>query len=274
MSLAAPQISVEELAALVGTSRSPLLFDVRRREVFNVAERLIPGAKWRHHQATDEWIDEIPPHADAVVYCVHGHQMSLSPVARLRAKGRNVRQLAGGIEAYVEAGGITISKSDGVPKGYGSASRWITRQRPKVDRLACPWFIKRFIDPAAEILYVHEDWVQGSAIELDAVPFDIPDTVFSHDGEKCSFDTFLDRFDVQDPALRHLALIVRGADTARLDLAPEAAGLLAMSLGISAANDDDHAALAQGMVIYDALYSWIRNAASETHNWPVQAASK
>lgn len=274
MSLALPAISADELSRIVGTPHSPLLFDTRRRDVFDNADRIISGAKWRDHQAVDEWICEIPSGAEVVVCCVHGHQVSQSAVTRLRAKGVNARKLDGGIDAFVEAGGTTILKSDDLPNFYDASSRWITRERPKVDRLACPWFIRRFVDPSAEILYADADWVVDSAAELDAVPFDVPDTAFSHVGDKCSFDAFLDRFDVQDLALRRLADIVRGADTPRLDLAPEAAGLLAISLGISAANDDDHAALAQAMVIYDALYSWIRNAASETHNWPAAVASR
>ena len=109
---------------------------------------------------------------------------------------------------------------------------------------------------------------------MDAIPFDVPETEFSHEGEKCSFDIFLDRFGVEDEALRHVARIVRGADTGRPDLEPEAAGLLALSLGVSAANHDDHAALVQGMVTYDALYSWCRNAVAETHNWPAQGSDQ
>ena len=105
-------------------------------------------------------------------------------MSRLRAKGVNARKLVGGIEAYVEAGGVAILKSGYLPKSYETPSRWITRECPKVDRLACPWFFKRFVDPRAEILYVDADWVMGSAVELDAIPFDIPDTDFSHDGEK------------------------------------------------------------------------------------------
>ena len=153
-------------------------------------------------------------------------------------------------------------------------TRWVTRERPKVDRIACLWFIRRFVDPFAEIHFVEDDWVKDAAVELEAIPFDVPETDFSHDGEKCSFDTFLVRFGVEDDSLHHLARIVRGADTARLDLAPEAAGLLALSLGVSAANQDDQASLAQGMVIYDALYSWCRDAVAESHNWPAQASSQ
>ncbi len=271
MSMAPFSITAEDLIRTIGTARAPIRFDTCRGEAFEALDRVIAGAKWRSHRAVDDWVREISAGADVVVNCLHGHQMSLSTTARLREKGVNARQLAGGIEAYIEAGGVTIKKSDALPTYHDGATRWVTRANPKVDRIACPWFIRRFVDTTAEILYVNADWVKETAIELDAIPFDVPETDFSHEGEKCSFDVFLDRFDVEDSALRHLARIVRGADTARLDLEPEAAGLLAASLGVSAANHDDHAALSQGMVIYDALYSWCRNAVSETHNWPAHA---
>lgn len=268
MSLASPSISPQELMALIGTPHAPLIFDTRRRAAFDEASRLIPGAKWHDHQAVDEYAARIPMGREVVVCCVHGHQVSQSAVSQLRAHGINARKLEGGIEAYMDAGGTTILKSDGLPKTYEAASRWITRERPKIDRLACPWLIRRFVDPEAEILYADADWVAESAVELDAVAFDVPDVEFSHHADQCSFDAFIDRFDIQDDALRRLAEIVRSADTGRLDLAPEAAGLDAVSLGISAANEDDHAALMQGMVLYDALYSWLRHASDETHNWP------
>jgi len=272
MSLAPPSITPRELVARIGTPQAPLVFDTRRRAAFGDADRLIPGAKWRDHQAVDVYAPHIPAGRDVVVCCVHGHQVSQSAVSRLRALGINARKLEGGVEAYVDAGGPTLLKSDSLPKTYEAASRWITRERPKIDRMACPWLIHRFIDPAAEILYADPDWVIESAAELDAVPFDVPDVEFSHKGDQCSFDTFIHRFDIQDDALRRLARIIRGADTQRPELAPEAAGLLAMSLGISAANDDDHAALAQGMVLYDALYSWLRHASDEAHNRPAAAS--
>lgn len=274
MSISPFFISASDLIARIGTAQAPMLFDTCRAKAFASANRVVAGAKWRDHSAIDDWVTEIPEGADVVVNCVHGHQMSQSTVARLRQLGVNARVLAGGIDGYIEAGGVTIEKSDTLPNFHERATRWVTRERPKVDRIACPWFIRRFVDPAAEILFVEAEWVKGVAVEMDAVPFDVPETEFSHEGEKCSFDIFLDRFGVEDKALRHVARIVRGADTGRPDLEPEAAGLLALSLGVSAANHDDHAALAQGVVIYDALYSWCRNAVAETHNWPAQRAGQ
>ena len=148
--------------------------------------------------------------------------------------------------------------------------KWITRERPKIDRIACPWLIARFIDERPEFLYVPADQVLRIAEERGAVPYDIPGVEISHEGELCSFDALLKKYALKDPALHHLALIVRGADTARLDLTPQSAGLLAISLGLSHNFPDDHAMLRHGMVLYDALYSWCRSGQADTHQWPPQ----
>jgi hypothetical protein len=146
--------------------------------------------------------------------------------------------------------------------------KWITREHPKIDRIACPWLIRRFIEPDAEFIYVPTERVFEVAAATGAVPYDIPGAEpYSHDGELCSFDAFLAQHRLQDEALHSLALIVRGADTARLDLAPQAAGLLAISFGLSANFTDGHAMLEHGMTIYDALYTWCRSLRHETHNW-------
>ena len=151
---------------------------------------------------------------------------------------------------------------------FTKPSIWVTRERPKIDRIACPWLVRRFVDPGAEFLYVPVDQVFTVGREKGAIPYDIPGAEpFSHDGELCSFDAFLTQFDLHDPGLQKLALIVRGADTARLDLAPQCAGLVAISLGLSANFTDDRAMLEQGMHVYDALYAWCRSLQSETHNW-------
>ena len=145
--------------------------------------------------------------------------------------------------------------------------KWVTRERPKIDRIACPWLITRFIDKEAEFLYVPADQVLAVAETSEATPYDIPGVEYSHVGELCSFDAFISKHNLTDPALLQLAVIVRGADTARLDIAPQAAGLLALSLGLSHNFADDHAMLAQGMVMYDALYAWCRHTQQETHSW-------
>jgi len=146
--------------------------------------------------------------------------------------------------------------------------KWVTRERPKIDRIACPWLIARFIDKSPEFLYVPTDEVVKVAHETGAIPYDIPGVELSHDGELCSFDTFLKKYKLTDPALHQLAVIVRGADTARLDLAPQAPGLMALSLGLSRMFPDDHEMLRHGMVMYDALYAWCRDCQKETHGWP------
>ena len=146
--------------------------------------------------------------------------------------------------------------------------KWVTRERPKIDRIACPWLIARFVDQTPEFLFVPADAVLKVAEETGAIPYDIPGVAMSHEGEFCSFDTFLKKYRLTEPALHQLAVIVRGADTSRLDLAPQAPGLLALSLGLSRVFSDDHEMLRHGMVMYDALYAWCRDCQKEIHGWP------
>jgi hypothetical protein len=146
--------------------------------------------------------------------------------------------------------------------------KWITRERPKIDRIACPWLIQRFIDKDAEFLYVPSGQVMSKAQEVGATPYDVPGVEMTHVGELCSFDAFLTKHKLTDPALRQLATIVRGADTSRLDLSPQSAGLYAISLGLSHTFADDHEMLKHGMVMYDALYAWCKGCQGESHNWP------
>lgn len=145
--------------------------------------------------------------------------------------------------------------------------KWVTRARPKIDRIACPWLIARFIDRDAEFLYVPTDQVRAVAEQTGAIPYDIPGVEYGHVGELCSFDAFIRIHQLADPALHALAVIVRGADTDRLDLAPQCAGLLAQSLGLSALYADDHVMLDHGMRMYDAYYAWLKQARGETHSW-------
>jgi hypothetical protein len=149
--------------------------------------------------------------------------------------------------------------------------KWVTRERPKIDRIACPWLIERFIEKQPEFLYVPADRVLATAKETGAVPYDIPGVKFSHVGEKCSFDAFLDKYRLDDPALAALAPSIRGADTSRLELTPQSAGLYAISLGLSAVFADAHEMLKHGLVMYDALYAWCRSLQGETHAWPPAA---
>ena len=150
--------------------------------------------------------------------------------------------------------------------------KWITRERPKIDRIACPWLVARFVDEAPEFLYVPAGDVTRIAAETGAIPYDVPGVELGHHGDRCSFDAFIARHALHDPALQQLATIVRGADTSRLDLAPQSAGLYAVSLGLSQVFKDDHEMLRHGMVIYDALYAWCKACQAETHNWPPNLA--
>lgn len=152
--------------------------------------------------------------------------------------------------------------------------KWITRERPKIDRIACPWLISRFIDDAPEFLFVPADAVQLQAAACGAIPYDVPNVELTHDGPLCSFDAILKKYKLTDPYLLDLAVIVRGADTARLDLAPQCAGLLAISLGLSQNYTNDHEQLTHGLVIYDALYSWLKHVRHERHDWNPQRHSK
>ena len=147
----------------------------------------------------------------------------------------------------------------------------MTREHPKIDRIACPWLISRFIDPQAQFIFVPTSEVTAFARKTGAIPYDIEGVEFAHEGERCSFDTLLRLFGIDDPALDRLATIVRGADTSRHDLAPQCGGLFAISLGLSANFPNDHEMLAHGMVMYDALYTWCRSLQAETHNWPTKA---
>jgi rhodanese-related sulfurtransferase len=267
-------ITAEQLWSSFGGTNAPIVADVRRRKVYDSEDSVVPGAIWFDHMKTDD-LAALDTHGrDLVIYCVHGHQVSQSATAALRATGKDVRVLRGGIEAWKSAG-LPTRRRESLPDiSGGSPSRWVTRRRPKIDRIACPWFIKRFIDPTAEILYTDADQVLNTAEEIGAIAFDVEGGEITHDGDRCSFDVLLDRSGIDDPALTQLATIIRGADTAKLDLAPEAAGLLAMSIGISAiAGEDDRLSLSMGMTLYDALYAWRRKSPKETHNWPAGKSS-
>ena len=261
MDTALPSITVPELFARRRSGAAPLVIDVRKNERFREAPDLVRGALRRDPLRVADWAKTLPASASAVVYCVHGHEVSQGAASQLRAQGIDACYLAGGIEGWREAGGELAAKP------AGASTRWVTRERPKIDRIACPWLIRRFIDPEAEFLYVPTAEVKKAAGEHQAVPYDIPDVEFSHDGELCSFDAFLSAYRLSDPALDELALIVRGADTGRLELAPQAAGLAALSLGLSRLYADDHEMLAHGMVMYDALYRWCKEGKQEVHTW-------
>ncbi len=266
-------ISPTELWREIGTRSAPVIIDVRRPESIISSNGLLPGSIVRDPHDADTWT-----FADdtklIVVACQHGHERSQMAVAHLRARGLNTRMLEGGYEAWRDAGLPLIDRSAMLRIVPTIPSLWVTRRRPKIDRVACPWLIRRFIDPQARFLFVDPPEVVAVARETGAIPFDIEGVEISHEGERCSFDTMLKLFGLEsEPSLARLALIVRGADTARPDLAAEAAGLHAVSIGLSAlSGDDDHGLLQRGFVVYDALFTWLRYAANERHNWPAKAA--
>jgi len=262
-----PSISPEQFSALLGRPDAPLVLDVRRPERFAESARIAPRARRCAPAEVARFAATAGP-GRAIVYCVHGQEVSEQAAAELRAAGWDARYLQGGIEGLVERGLPTVRKRPDLGVTGEAASRWITRERPKIDRIACPWLVQRFIDPAAEFIYVPTAQVFEEARRLGAVAYDIPGGAITHEGELCSFDTLLAAFELEDPALLALAVIVRGADTDRLDLAPQSAGLKAFSLGLSRLHAaDDLAMLAAALPLYDALYAWCREARSEPHSW-------
>jgi rhodanese-related sulfurtransferase len=262
-------ISPQRLWNLIGTTHAPRILDVRRGDVFDKASGLIPGAARFDPAQFAQWSQDIDTGQPIVVACKAGHELSQSVAARLRANDVEARILQGGYDGWVADGLPLVDKAALAKFAPQRPSVWVTRRRPKIDRVACPWLVRRFIDPDARILYVDPPEVVGVAKQSGGVPFDIEGVELSHEGPRCSFDTILKLFGLEgDPALARLALIVRGADTAQPGLAPEAAGLHAISLGLSTlSGDDDHGMIAQGFLIYDALLAWLRFAGGERHNW-------
>jgi rhodanese-related sulfurtransferase len=266
-------ISVDKLSRLIGTPKCPALIDVQTDEDFSADPRLIPGAVRQPFAAVSAWADEFTGRP-AVVICQKGLKLSHGVAAFLRHAGIPSESLEGGALAWAQAGLPMVPEAKLPPRDPQGRTVWVTRSRPKIDRIACPWLIRRFVDPRAVFLFVPTSEVGGVASRFGATPFDIEgEGVFwSHRGEFCTFDTMVEEFGLATEPLRRLATIVRGADTARLDLAPEAPGLLAASLGLSRLYTDDLAQLEAGLLLYDAFYRWCRDAVDETHNWPSKTA--
>jgi len=260
-------ITIAQFSRLIGVANAPTLIDVRSDEDYAADPRLIPGAMRRPALDAAAWAAAFAGKR-AVIYCQAGAKLSQGAAAWLRQAGIAAETLEGGFEAW-KAGGHPLLKTDRLPQrnaqGY---TVWVTRERPKIDRIACPWLIRRFVDPDAVFLFVAPSEVLAVAERFGATPFDIEGIFFSHRGGECTFDTMLTEFGLETEALRRLATIVRGADTAHLDLVPEAAGLLAVSLGLSRAYRDDREQLEAAMTVYDGFYRWARDATDETHNWP------
>ncbi|PHR16998.1 MAG: sulfurtransferase [Hoeflea sp.] len=261
------EISVSALARLVGTPDCPVLLDVRIDEDFDDDPRFIPGAFRYPFKDVLDLANELQGRS-VVVYCQKGLKISQGAAALLRASGVQAEVLEGGQFAWRDAKLPMVTTAKLPPLDLSGRTVWVTRHRPKIDRIACPWLIRRFIDPKAQILFVAASQVSNVAEHFNATPFDIEDVFWSHRDETCTFDTMIEEFGIGHDALTKLAVIVRGADTNRHDLAPEAAGLLAASLGLSRMFRDDLQQLDAGMLLYDAFYRWARDATNEGHDWP------
>ena len=267
------QMKVNQLARLVGTPNAPILLDVRIDQDFDDDPRLIPTAiRCPHTDVLDKSAQLIDKHI--VVYCQKGLKLSEGVTAMLRANGIAAESLHGGHFAWRDSGQPMI-RADRVPYSNQQApGYWVTRQRPKIDRIACPWLIRRFVDRQAMFMFVAPSQVQEVADKFGAIPFDIEGVHWSHRGEFCTFDTMLEEFELETEPLLHLATIIRGADTQRHELAPEAAGMMAALLGLSRMYRDDNTQLDAGMLIFDAFYRWSRDAIKETHDWPTVSPPK
>ena len=264
-------IAAAQLTRLIGTPDAPLIIDVRIDQDFAADPRTFPGAIRRDHRAAAAWSGD---HAgqSVVVVCQRGQKLSQGTAAWMRHAGARAEVLDGGFEAWVANNGLLVKPEHVPPRDSNGRTLWVTRARPKVDRIACPWLIRRFVDPAAVFLFVTPPEVADVASRFNATPFDVEGVFWSHRGPNCTFDTMLEEFGLRSEALSRLATIVRGADTDRPDIAPQAAGLLAASLGLSRMYRDDLAQLEASMGLYDAFYRWSRDATGETHNWPAGAA--
>lgn len=262
-------ISIEKCLRLIGTPKCPALIDIRTDEEFGAEPRLIPSAVRRPAAGVAEWAAEFSCQS-TIVICKSGIAHSPGIAAWLRTTGISADVLEGGIQAW-QVAKLAMVPEERLPKrDVRGRTIWVTRARPKVDRIACPWLIRRFVDPHAVFLYVAPNEVMRTAEQFDAAPFDIEgDEVFwSHRGERCTFDVMVEALGLAPfAALQHLAVIVRGADTGQPQLVPEAAGLLAASLGLSRMFADDLEQLEAGLLLYDCFYRWCRDATDETHNW-------
>ncbi|MFV2052943.1 chromate resistance protein ChrB domain-containing protein [Aliiroseovarius sp. YM-037] len=261
------EISVSQLLRLVGTPDCPVIVDISIDPDFADDPYLIPGSFRHPHTDLPGLIGRLDGRR-SVVTCQKGIKLSQGLVAWLRTEGLEAEYLSGGMYGWRDAKGTMRIPASAVPEPVGGSTLWVTRHRPKIDRIACPWLIRRFVDPDARFLFVSPSEVEGVADRYGATPFDIDGVFWSHRGDKCSFDTMLEEFQLQSEPLMRLAEVIRGADTNRHDLHSAAAGLLAISVGLSRQYRDDIAQLNAGMALYDALYRWARDGFDEGHDWP------
>lgn len=260
------QITSDKLSRIVGTPNLPTIIDVRDDEDYAADQRLIPTTIRRDYRTVAEWGTSID--GPSIIVCQKGRKLSHGVASYLRFLGQDAEVLEGGFEAWRDNQETLVPADKLPPRDRADRTVWVTRSRPKIDRIACPWLIRRFVDPSAVLLFVPANEVSAVADRFNATPFDIEDVFWSHRGELCTFDVMIEEFGLHSEPLDHLATIVRGADTARPELAPEVPGLLAASLGLSRMFNDDLEQLEAGMTLYDAFYRWCRDATEETHNWP------
>lgn len=259
------EISVSQLSRLIGTPDCPVIIDLRIDEDYNDAPTIIPSARRWRFDNVEALVPALTGKA-VVIYCQKGLKISQGAAAILRTYNIHAETLEGGHFAWRDAGAPLVNASK-VPIAEGKTHTvWVTKQRPKIDRIACPWFIRRFIDPHAQFLFVAPSQVQLVAEKFNATPFDVPDVFWTHRQEQCTFDTMLSEFGLKTDALNKMAEIIRGADTNCHNLAAECKGLMAISLGLSRMYKNDLEQLDAGMLIYDALYRWARDASNEGHN--------
>jgi rhodanese-related sulfurtransferase len=260
-------ITVPQFSRFIGLPHAPAIVDVRIDDDYRADPRLLPGSVRRDYRAVGQWAQHYQGKS-VVVACQKGLKLSEGTAAWLRHDGIEAQSLEGGFEAWKKAGEVLVRTDKTPPRDERGRTVWVTRARPKVDRIACPWLIRRFIDPDAVFLFVAPSEVEAVADRFKATPFDIEGVFWSHRGDTCTFDTMIEEFGLKTAPLLQLARIVRGADTARPDLTPQSEGLLAASLGFSRMYRDDLPQLEAAMVLYDAFYRWCRDASAETHNWP------
>jgi rhodanese-related sulfurtransferase len=265
-------ITVARLSRLIGTPEAPVVIDVRMPDDHAADPRMLPASHRQDHKSAAAWASQYAGRSVAVV-CQRGLKLAQGTAAWLRQVGARAESLEGGFAAWAEAGAMLVTPDHVPPRDEQGRTIWVTRARPKIDRVACPWLIRRFIDPGAVFLFVAPAEVTAVAERFQATPFDIEGVFWSHRGETCTFDAMVEEFGLRSAALARLAAIVRAADTGRLDLAPQAAGLLAASLGLSRMYRDDLPQLEAAMGLYDAFYRWARDAVGETHDWPGASGS-
>jgi len=257
------EISVTQLSRIIGLPGAPMLVDVRPCDDHSPSD-VLPGARPMTADNVWNWAREFSGRR-VIVYCSDGGDVSQGTAAWLRQAGIEAQTLEGGFEAWRKAG-QPLLRIDRLPaRDQAGRTSWVTRARPKIMRIACPWLIRRFVDPTALFLYVAPSEVTAVAARFGATCFDSGDGLWNDRGQSCTFDVMLEEFNLRTEPLLRLAAIVRGADTGRPDLTAQSGGLLAISLGYSRMFRDDVAQLDAAMPVYDALYRWCRDGTEETH---------